>query len=389
VYLFGLLVRPLPFVLIATACARGVAAQGPTALPDLPVSSLELLAQPPSTTRPQTTPVTQTAGLADLDGPRTVSLTFARPVPVREVLVLLVRGTPFSAVLDPGVRATFSGELRNLTARQALEAVLFPASLDYEVRGTVIHAFPARTSTGLFKLDLLAVRRSWSSTINASSDSMSASVDSDAFAEIDRGVAALLSKDGRHHVDRRAALVQVTDYRDRLEQVALYLETVQVRALRQVRIDARIYRLTLRDGLAARDSRATPTIVDDIRHLMPALEQSGTVELVAAPALIAVNNETAMMMVEAAQSLSLAVTPQISADGFVQLGVVPRIAARPIAPDTTASTLSASSSVMRLREGETVMISGLPGGQAPRHEWIVLLTPSFVEVPRTIQAGPR
>jgi hypothetical protein len=35
------------------------------------------------------------------------------------------------------------------------------------------------------------------------------------------------------------------------------------------------------------------------------------------------------------------------------------------------------------------MISGLPGGQAPRHEWIVLLTPSFVEVPRTIQAGQR
>ncbi len=388
-YLFGLLVRPLPFVLIATACARVAAAQGPIALPDLPVSSLELLAQPPSTTRPQTTPVTQAAGLADLDGPRTVSLTFARPVPVREVLVLLVRGTPFSAVLDPGVRATFSGELRNLTVRQALEAVLFPAGLDYELRGTVIRAFPARTSTRLFKLDLLATRRSWSSTINASPDSMSASVDSDPFAELDRGVAALLSKDGRHHVDRRAALVHVTDYRDRLDQIALYLETAQVRALRQVRIDARIYRLTLRDGLSARDSRATPAIVQDIRQLMPTLEQSGTVELVAAPALIAMNNETALVMVEAAQSLSLAVTPQISADGFVQLGVVPRIAARSMAPDTSASTLSASSSVMRLREGETVMISGLPDGHAPRHEWIVLLTPSFVEVPRTIQAGQR
>ena len=67
--------------------------------------------------------------------------------------------------------------------------------------------------------------------VNASNDEMAASLDSDAFAEIDRGVAALLSPDGRHHVDRRAGLVHVTDHRERLDQVALYLETVQVRAV--------------------------------------------------------------------------------------------------------------------------------------------------------------
>jgi type II secretory pathway component HofQ len=389
VHLFGLAVRPLSFVLIATVCARAGAAQGPVVLPDLPVSSLEQLAQPPAPGLPSTNPVTRAAGPADLDGPRTVSLTFARPVPIREVLVLLVRGTPFSAVLDPGVRTTFSGELRNLTARQALEAVLYPAGLDYEMRGTVIRAFQARPSTRLFKLDLLAVRRSWSSAVNASTDSITASVDSDAFAEIDRGVAALLSPEGRHHVDRRAGLVHVTDYRERLDQVALYLETVQVRAVRQVRIDARIYRLTLRDGLSARESRATPTIVVDVRQLLPSLEQAGSLELLASPALITMNNETAMVMTADAQSMSLAVTPQISADGFVQLSVVPRIAGRAVGQGVDTSTISASSSVMRLREGETVMISGMPDGQTPRREWIVLLTPSFVEVPRTIQAGRR
>ncbi len=388
-HLFGLAIRLFSFIVIAIAWAPVAAAQAPVALPDLPVSGLEQLAQPPVPGRPSTTPITRVAGPADLDGPRTITLTFARPVPIREVLVLLVRGTPFSAVLDPGVRATFSGELRNLTARQALEAVLFPAGLDYEMRGTVIRAFQARPSTRLFKLDLLAVRRSWSSAVTASNDVMAASLDSDAFAEIDRGVAALLSSDGRHHVDRRAGLVHVTDHRERLDQVALYLETVQVRAARQVRIDARIYRLTLRDGLSARESGATPTIVEDIRQLMPALEQSGSVELVASPALITMNNETAMVVMEDAQSMSLAVTPQISADGFVQLSVVPRIAGRAVAPGGDTPTLSASSSVMRLREGETVMISGMPDGHAPRREWIVLLTPSFVAVPRTIEAGRR
>src|ERR1700675_3557272 len=59
-------------------------------------------------------------GLAtDLDN-RTFTLTFAQPVPVRDLLLLLVRGTNLSIVPDPAIEGTFIGELKNVTVRQAL-----------------------------------------------------------------------------------------------------------------------------------------------------------------------------------------------------------------------------------------------------------------------------
>ena len=73
---------------------------------------------------------------ADLDGPRRVSLTISRPMPLRDLLLLLVNGTPLSLVNDEAVDGTFIGDLKDLTMRQALEAVLFPRGLDYDVQGT-------------------------------------------------------------------------------------------------------------------------------------------------------------------------------------------------------------------------------------------------------------
>ena len=56
-----------------------------------------------------------------------------------------------------------------------------------------------------------------------------------------KGVQALLSASGRMHVDRSAGLVQVTDFADRLDQVGVYVEAVQLRAMRQVRIEAHVF----------------------------------------------------------------------------------------------------------------------------------------------------
>src|SRR5687768_6748021 len=63
---------------------------------------------------------------ADLDGSRRISLTVSRPLPLPDMLELLLTGTPLSFVFEEGVSGTFTGALTNLTMRQALEAVLFP-----------------------------------------------------------------------------------------------------------------------------------------------------------------------------------------------------------------------------------------------------------------------
>ena len=49
----------------------------------------------------------------------------------------------------------------------------------------------------------------------------------------------LLSERATFNVDRKAGLLQVTDFPERLDRVALYLDAVQDRVHRQVQIDAR------------------------------------------------------------------------------------------------------------------------------------------------------
>jgi hypothetical protein len=124
------------FALLAFLAMSEVAAQR---LPDLPVSSLERLSGAP---RPVTQPATRTPAAAGLDGPAILSVTLPTPTPLSTVLQLLFRGTAFSTVADSPVRGTYAGELRDLTLRQALEAVLSSSGFVYDVRGTVIHISP-------------------------------------------------------------------------------------------------------------------------------------------------------------------------------------------------------------------------------------------------------
>ena len=372
----------------AWVSAASVAAQAPIP-PAVPVTSLEHLRQTPR--RPEPTPVARVASDADLDGPRTLSLSLSRPTSLRAVLQLLVRGTPFSTVVPSSLRGTFSGELRNLTLRQALEAVLVPSGLDYQVLGTVIRVFPRRPVTRFFPVDVLAIRRSWQSRAGAPGAVVS-SADTDPLAEIDNGVRALLSADGRHYIDRQAGVVQATDFADRLEQVGLYLETVQLRSSRQVRIDARILRVTARDPGAT--LAAAPALVRDVSRFVADLERLATVQTIASPRMLSLNNQPAFVQVsvDTGQEHSLIVTPQISADRVVLLGIVPRINDRSgAAADADArQTVTASDSVVRVQPGETAVISALPysQGHLGRSEILVLLTPSIV-VPTSAQEGQR
>ena len=139
----------------------------------------------------------------DLDRVPAGTLTFAHPLPVRDVLFLLFRGTPFSVVFDPAVNGTFTGELTDLTLRQALEAVLVPAGLDFERRGRVVHVFPRRAETRLFEVSVVDAARSWRRRAGGSeadgSGEVTAAVATDFFGELASGVQALLSPSGRMH----------------------------------------------------------------------------------------------------------------------------------------------------------------------------------------------
>lgn len=402
----------------------------PQALPQLPITRLD-----------------DRARAADLDGPHMVSLTLAQPLPLHDMLLLLVRGTPFSLVADERVDGTFSGELKDLTMRQALEAVLFPRDFDYDVQGSLIRVFPRKTATRLFDVNYLNVRRAAERTVggaahvgrDAHDTRVTTATDADLFDELARGVERMLSPNGRAHVDRAAGLVQVTDFADRLDQIAVYVEAVQLRATRQVRLDARVFEVTLNTtahsvnwtDIAAQAAAgirpATPGAaglhVTDFDALMKAIATQGTVRMIAAPRLLAMNNEPAIMRVgtEAVhfvplsgdtgasaptttlEGLTLIVTAQIAADGIVQLHVAPTYteqsgrAKGPHRADAPVLDVNEADTLVRVHDGETVIVSGFlkdrtrttqgtglagffgaQSHQTVKSELVILLTPTVV-----------
>jgi type II secretory pathway component GspD/PulD (secretin) len=422
-----------------------VLAQGPP--PEMPASQLE---QRP--TRLPPLPATQLDDRlrAQLDGPSKLTMDFPNPTPVQDVLQLLVAGTPFSVVTDPGAKATFSGTLKDVTMRQALASVLLPLNLDYVVQGSVVRVFVRRSVTRLFDVNFVtvqrSVRRGLRSSVGLQAEPASAAASTisepDVLGDLTRGVQALLSGSGRVHVDRAAGLVQVTDFEDRLEQVAVYLEAVQARASRQVRIAAHVLEVTMYDPsrptidwaavasqAGVRTTGATAGFkVPDMQALLDAIARQGSIVTIATPRVLAMNNEPAVMRVgtqlvsfdtvamlakedpdRTSQAtpvfagLTLVVTAQIASDGIVQLSVSPTYSERtsdvkaPAGGNVPVLAITEADTLVRVQEGETVVISGLIqdrtrlklaagvsglfGGQSRevvKSELVILLTPAVV-----------
>lgn len=312
-------------------------------------------------------------GLAAEFDNRTFTLTFAQPVPIREVLLLLVRGTGLSIVPDPAIDGVFFGELNKVTVRQALGLILPPLGLDYGLEGRFIRVFRRERETRIFEINYAIVDRAGSSTVagrgaGTGGASVSTSSHTDVFADLARGIQSVLSDRGVFNVDRKAGLIQVTDFPERLDRVGLYLDAVKVRVHRQAQIDAKLIEVELTDEQAtgvdwtmvaaqlAADltvaQRATARAsltglrVGDVAKLMTALASQGKVVVVAQPRLFALNNEPAIVRTDA---VTFSVTPQIAADAVVTLSLSP-IVTRPAGAE--------SDMIVRVADGETLVVWG-------------------------------
>jgi type II secretory pathway component GspD/PulD (secretin) len=331
------------------------ASQRPGPMPTLPLTQLD-----------------ERVPARDLDQ-RTFSLTFAQPVGVRDLLLLLVRGTNLSIVTDPSINGTFIGELKNVTVRQALALILRPLGLDYALDGTFVRVFPRETETRIFDLNYIASDRIGQSTVSTQSvagagASITTSTRGDLFAELTSGVRTLLTEGGTFNVDRKAGLLQVTDFRERLDRVAIYLDAVQERVHRQVQIEARVIEVEPSDEKAAgidwallaakMSGAATADIplqtratmnglrVTDVAKLLALLREQGAVTVLANPRLLTLNNEPAVFRTDA---MSFSVTPQISGDAVLTLSLTPTVKS----PAAIESDMLA-----RIMDGETLVVSG-------------------------------
>ena len=374
----------LPLALVFAAAAAQTPAQPPR--------------PPAGGAVPPALPLTQLddrALSADLDN-RTFSLTFSQPVAVQEVLLLLVRGTSLSIVPDPSITGMFIGDLKNVTIRQALGLILQPFGREFSAEGGFIRVFKREPETRLYDISFVAAERVGSTSVGGdvaggSSARVTTSAKTDVFADIAKGIPTILSDKGTFNVDRKAGLVQVTDFRERLDRVGFYLDAVQDRIQRQVQVEARVLEVELNDEKAVSLDWTALRGARDLDRVMAALTAQGKVTTLASPRLSVLNNEPGLVKTDA---ITLSITPQISPDSVITLSLSPMVAA----PQALSSDM-----VARVADGETIVIAGLGRDRETRErkavgmtggwfgratvvtkkhvELVVLLTPRIVPLP--------
>jgi type II secretory pathway component HofQ len=359
------------WVLVVLALSLQAAQPRPGQMPTLPMTQLDERALAP-----------------DFDN-RAFSLTFAQPVPIKDLLLLLVRGTSLSIVPDPATEGSFIGELKDVTIRQALELILPPLGLAYGIDGHVIRVFKRTPETRIFDLNYSATTRTSSSTIAGegaphTTAALSAATAADVFDDLARGVRTLLTPAAAFNVDRKAGLLQVTDFPERLDRVSLYLEAVQDRVHRQVQIDALIIEVEPNDekargidwtAIAAQlNGGATPAQgaaprrsltglrVTDLAVLLRLLAEQGTVVTIASPRMLTMNNEPSIVRTD---GVVFSVTPQIASDAIVTLSVSPIV---------KAPVVAESDMLARVVDGETLVISGFTRDRETRERKAVGIT---------------
>ena len=391
----------------------------PSRVPDRGTQQPQLPALPPLDPL-VVTQLDEAAPLPVLDE-QILSLLLSEPLPVSHLLRLLLRETDVSLVLDPGIDETFSGELKDVTLRQALELVLRPLDLDYRVEDGVLLVVRRPLQTRVFEVNFVTTRRVATRRVTAGSAEGAASPtelvsidDRDFFAELERAVRPLLSASGRAHVNRGAGLLQVTDLPERVDAVGQYLDRVVLRAGRQIRIEARIIEVALADTRSAgldwlALSRLAPALLGidgtsirpvlatraDVDQFLEALEQQGVVTTLSRPTVVTMNNQPVVIRVDTRREqiealtttamrstttgVVLSMMPQVGLDGLVTLSVTTSVTtttglARSEHGDPVPTlTVRETDTLLRVRDGETTILTG----------WLVRMDPVARAVPDT------
>ncbi|MEX2273908.1 MAG: hypothetical protein WD690_20760 [Vicinamibacterales bacterium] len=252
-----------------------------------------------------------------------------------------------------------------------------------------------------------------------SSAQVSANDAGDMFTELLEGITNLKSENGRFNLDRKAALLQVIDFPENQRRIEFYLESVLRRVHRQVLIEAKVLEVELRDEFSAginwnmilgsaagNNVTAGQTLapstaggftiglaLGNLTALASAFETQGKVTVLSSPRVTAMNNEPALMragtqdvffvtttqidpqtgqILQSAvvpqtitEGVVLSVTPQISADGIIHMSISPSVTERTgqatsrLGDTVPIISVRETDTVVRAREGETVVIAGM------------------------------
>ena len=243
--------------------------------------------------------------------------------------------------------------------------------------------------------------------------SISGTEQTNLLADVDTQLQLLKSAEGTVIFNQMAGLIFATDFPRNLDTIASFLEMVENAVSRQVVIEAKIIEVKLNDDFQAgidwtailgntlRTTQSLGTLQggfnlnvtnENFTAVIQALSQHGTVNVLSSPTVSTLNNQAAVMRVGTQdvffttttqvdpltglvlsstvpatinEGVVLDVTPQISGDGIITMNIHPTITERTgqaTSPDGLTVPIvdvRESDTVVRVAEGETVVLAGL------------------------------
>ena len=225
---------------------------------------------------------------------------FARDVNVQDVLLAFSKESDLNVVLEPELSGKVTIDLKRVTLKEALDAILTPLGWTYRLEGKFIKVLRPQLESRLFTLNYIATRRTGRREVYTSTSSgggLQASAipgqqtaltpggqrtgytdlisvdDVDLWREIHKGLEAIIfgsveekevsaetekttekitwtrvdGKGKKLIVNKSTGVIWVTDYPVNLNKIASYLETIEGSSQRQVSIQAKILEVALTD----------------------------------------------------------------------------------------------------------------------------------------------
>lgn len=220
---------------------------------------------------------------------------YARDLNVQDILLAFSKETDYNIIIDPELTGKVTIDLKKVTLKEALNAILTPLGWTYRIEDKFIRIMRPEMETRIFTLNYLSTRRTGRREIYASTGgglqtpviptqqtitnipggrtgySDLTSVDEmDIWREIQRGLEAIIfgsaterketpgepeksswtrvdEKGKKLVINKSTGVILVSDYPNNLNKIATYLETVEGSSQRQVTIQAKILEVILSD----------------------------------------------------------------------------------------------------------------------------------------------
>ena len=229
---------------------------------------------------------------------------FARDANIYDVLLAFSRESELNIVMDPELSGKITIDLKRVTLKEALDAILSPIGWNYSFEGKFIKVFRPQMETRLFTLNYIATKRSgkretYASTAGnlptpspGSTTSQQPTVgtgigartgysdlvtvdEMDLWTEMQKGLEAIIfgsveekakeassetnkttwtRTDGKGKkliINKSTGVIMVSDYPLNLNKIASYIETIEGSSQRQVSIQAKILEVILSDEYRA------------------------------------------------------------------------------------------------------------------------------------------